>query len=930
MSSSPNSGRALVFTGLALNLGGVCLGLIAGSGSGAAVAGYSIAVLGGVLLIAGNVIRGSARAAQTAPLVERSAVPRPARTSDPGAPEPVEDGPPRDAIEAPVEWSGGTAGLVLGATLATLALLIIAGIGSYGIWDPWELASADLARAVEDGEAIELTQPPLGTWLVAKSFALFGVQEWAGRLPIALTGLVTVLFAYLLAARFAGRRAGVLAAIVTGTSPLLLFNAREMLGAAPAFAASAGVFLCAMAAVFQPTALDAPTRRRGAVQLVWLGGLALSAALATMAAGALQGVAPPLLAVGVAILARGELAPPIAERLRGAIAGVVLIVAVLAGAGVAYAVWADYAGFGYWTGGVPRGGAPPTWEVAIERVFHSFAPWSGLLPVALPAMLTRAPRAAGARVRHPEENALRLGVVAWAALGLLAETIFTARFGPATFLPVVAVSVAVALFLNDVAQTPQSRWGAAIVAVLFTALIVRDYRAYPGGPVEGLGVDGLAVPEEFNPAAAWAVVLGVFALTAGLALGADPSSEHVALHRDFAWIREKWRGNGGAKARLVYGIFRLGVPVDLIEEQWNRGIGFKIWIVLIGGLIPIVFVGLGLAAVLAAGWLSERLGSTLAVRIVRVAFFLPVIVLVLIAAARLTMYGFARLRAWRIAPVVLAGVLVGGYAAHGYQPALSSHFSPREVYDTYNSLAGPGEPLGEFRVGGRAAAYYVRDGRPLREIDDQAALVEFLMTEERVWAAFRADDLASINREYRRRAGRHLFVADARSARMLLATNRPIPDRENANYLADAVLDAPPPNIQHPLRIDFDRRILLIGYDLDLPHGSYVGPGEAFTITWYFQVLASVPGSYAPFVHIDGAGQRLNGDHEPVDGRYPVRLWEEGDVVVDRQEIRVPANYGRGNLTIFMGFWAGDNRLDVVEGPADEVDRARVGVLPIR
>ncbi|MCA9609366.1 MAG: hypothetical protein KC619_27385, partial [Myxococcales bacterium] len=102
------------------------------------------------------------------------------------------------------------------------------------------------------------------------------------------------------------------------------------------------------------------------------------------------------------------------------------------------------------------------------------------------------------------------------------------------------------------------------------------------------------------------------------------------------------------------------------------------------------------------------------------------------------------------------------------------------------------------------------------------------------------------------------------------------------------------------------------------------------TITWYFQVVAPVPGSYAPFVHIDGAGQRLNGDHEPVEGRYPVRLWEEGDVVVDRQEIRVPANYGRGNLTIFMGFWAGDNRLDVVEGPADEVDRARVGVLPIR
>ena len=198
-----------------------------------------------------------------------------------------------------------------------------------------------------------------------------------------------------------------------------------------------------------------------------------------------------------------------------------------------------------------------------------------------------------------------------------------------------------------------------------------------------------------------------------------------------------------------------------------------------------------------------------------------------------------------------------------------------------------------------------------------------------MWLAFRADDLAQLNRAYRQRANRHLFVADATSTSTLLATNMPIAGRENQNYLADAVLDeAPTP--QHPVGANFDHRIELIGYDLDLPNGRTVGPGQAFTVTWYWRALAPVPGNYQIFLHVDGAGQRLNGDHEPVAGRYPVRLWDEGDIVVDRQEMRVPANFPPGTYTFFIGFYAGESRLDVVSGPADEVDRVRAGNLIVR
>jgi hypothetical protein len=58
--------------------------------------------------------------------------------------------------------------------------------------------------------------------------------------------------------------------------------------------------------------------------------------------------------------------------------------------------------------------------------------------------------------------------------------------------------------------------------------------------------------------------------------------------------------------------------------------------------------------------------------------------------------------------VLLAGLVVGCYTGQGFMPSLSAHFSPREVYDTYNALAKSGEPLVEYHVGARTAAYYAK------------------------------------------------------------------------------------------------------------------------------------------------------------------------------------------------------------------------------
>ncbi len=889
-----------------------------------------------------------------------------------------------------MEPSVRTTRLAAGATTLVAATLLLVGLGSFGIWDPWELASADVARHLADGEPSTdegaVRGGPLTPWLVAQGFALFGAHEWSGRLPVALMGLFAVLLAGWTIARFAGVRAGLYASLITLTSPLFLFNARQMIGHAPAMAAQALLFTCGTSLwhAAETGDGDGPPRSR-AIPFAWALGFVMAFALSTAASGVMQGPLPVLAALAATALARGELerARFAAAPLRaGMAAALVLLTAVLA-AKVVATVAANADAYSAWNGGAPRGGNPPTFEHGLEQVFHAFAPWTALLPLAFAHAFT--PRE-GDDAR-PHERAVGLTLALWAVFGFAAQTVFISRYGTTTFLPVVALAGGVALWIRDVERDGRGSWGAGIVALLLSLLLVRDYRGYPASPAAGLGLTDLTAPEVFNPIGAWAALLGLFGAAAMLGLSVNKQESFAAFHADRTLADAPWAQHWPTPARTLAGALLLGWPRALIAAQWKRGLGFRAW-TLLGALVastctvfgalcfalpearpldalrvmaPValataaahalagivlavrkargrsvpawgapltlgMFVG-GLSLGIAASILSQAGLSSLVVRIGRVlALLVPALVLGG-AAARTVRVGFHRLGEWSLVPMLAAGLAFGGYTALRFQPQMSAHFSPRDVYDAYNRLSGDGEPLGEYQVGGRAAVYYA-DG-PVQELADQSATLAFLAGTGRVWLAFRADELAQLDRAYRQQAGRHLFVADASSARVLLATNQPIEGREDQNYLAHAILDTPP-TPQHPLGIDFDHRVELLGYDLDLPNGSSVGPGQAFTVTWYWRVQTPVTGGYQIFLHIDGEGQRLNGDHEPVDGHYPVRLWDEGDIVVDRQELRVPANYPPGAYTFFIGFYAGDNRLDIVRGPSDDADRARAGILTVR
>jgi len=785
-------------------------------------------------------------------------------------------------------WSPRRSRLWAGAVFAFAAALLLLRLSKFGIWDPYELRTADDARKLL--EAGSDARVAFGTWLVSLGFRAFGVHEWSGRLPIALCGLLCVWTTYELTRRYAGPRAAVYASLVASTCPLLLFNARVMLGAAPEMALSGLLGLCAIAALV-PAEARAPQSQAGVLQRgAWLVAALALAVATTLTRGALQATVPPL---GAAVAA-GFLTWPAADRVRRAGtlgAGVVLAIAI---ALIARDVQRDASEYSVWLGGASSGANPKTFDFVLEQVFHAFAPWSALLPLALS-------RLAGPVQDHgaaPARWAFAQACLIWLALAYAAETLFLSRYGhDVTFLALIPLAALVGVGLRDLEAERGSLAGAGLGVLLLAGLWLRDFTLFPNAPLHGMPLANFEVPKVWNPRASLASVSVPFAACAllGLAIG---TSSRVALD--------------------------VRAPYRFLAAQWRRGLAFRAWLVA-GGLALLALCVLGTLAYLIPGRLHL---PSLALKVLRRLLFAPLAVAAGVLALQLLWFGFSRLAGVRLVPLLVAGAVWGGYAAQSYLPRLSEHFSPREVYSAYNELAAADEPLAEYKVGGRAAPYYAK-GQVI-ELTNVSQLIDHLAQPGQRWAAFPSGELAAVDHAFRVRTGRHLVVVDTRSAHGVLVAAQPVAKRKDENFLADAVTKTAPARMTHPVGINFDDRIELLGFDLELPHDGHVGAGESFTLTWHFRSTRKLTTAYRVFVHIDGEGQRIHGDHDPVEGKYPIPLWEPSDVIADRQKIDVPASSHAGEYTIYMGLYSGDTRLPIRQGPNAGEDRARVGVLRIR
>jgi 4-amino-4-deoxy-L-arabinose transferase-like glycosyltransferase len=343
--------------------------------------------------------------------------------------------------------SGARRAMALVALTAVVAVAFALDLGRPHFWDPGEGRYAETVREmlltrnwiVPTLEfAHYYDKPPGFFWIVASCFQLFGTNEWAGRLPAALTAVLTIAATV----AFAWRRLGAAAALGVGamlaTTGQFVALGRSLRMDMPLAFAVTGTLLYAYALL---TADDEQAER-----VTWP--LYVLAAVGVLVKGPVA-ILLPVLVLGVYAALTGRLRR--LRRLRpgwGALVG-------LAIAGSWYVIAAfrapDYLWAFLWQQNVDRflegargsGHSEPFWFYFWVLPL-TFLPWTPFLPGALARSVRRA--------RRGED--LDVFLLAWTVVVFAFFTVARAKL--ATYLlPIFpALALAVVAYMEEVLAAP--------------------------------------------------------------------------------------------------------------------------------------------------------------------------------------------------------------------------------------------------------------------------------------------------------------------------------------------------------------------------------------------------------------------------------------------------------------------------------------------
>jgi len=164
-------------------------------------------------------------------------------------------------------------------------LLFLSGLGGTPLANPDEARYAEIPREMlasgdfvtpRLNDVVYFEKPPLTYWCVAASMAVFGQNEFAARLPVALFALLGLVATYCLANELGGAEAGRQATLILGSTLLYFALARVLLTDMVVAA------LITAALAFFVKAVRTPP---GRMRRLWFYGLYASAAAATLAKG---------------------------------------------------------------------------------------------------------------------------------------------------------------------------------------------------------------------------------------------------------------------------------------------------------------------------------------------------------------------------------------------------------------------------------------------------------------------------------------------------------------------------------------------------------------------------------------------------------------------------------------------------------------------
>ncbi|HLV19710.1 MAG TPA: glycosyltransferase family 39 protein [Polyangiaceae bacterium] len=853
--------------------------------------------------------------------------------------------------ERPVEGRRRIVGAWLtAAAVAVLSLLV--PIASSGIWDPHELGVADLSRRIAltlmGAEGLSLSGgnnsvPSLGELgrgqlpftSIATGFRVFGLHDWAGRLPLALWGLLGVAATYALVARLVSRKAACFSAVALATMPLYFLHARTMLGDVVTMAA-----LAIAVAGLGVAALDDTLDTKG--RTLW-GAAGLVGLLSGFGArGLLVGVCVPALGVGLSwalLRLNRERLPFGARDVVGAAALAIGLLALGSGIAAVLRALAEPARFFPLVGlSIESQRRLPTFDFVIQHLGHGLFPWSAVIPFAIGRLLRSPPGASASWIDR--EGALRVLLLTVAAVCLGVQGALAPVTGHLPFAAVAPLAAIAGVALFDLERGASGSRAFAMTVAAFAILLYLDFENFPDKAFAAYAVDG-RFPDSFEAAGTrWIryATLGFIGLFFLSVMDRQATGDRRFDREEYlAWpraVQRLWDGNLMFLLMVLESLL-VGLFVAKLLSDWHFHLRpFERLPSVLRSAIEVAWIGLPVAVfVLPLAALFARDVSR--------AIFSPSFGLKGRGGARLgRLLEAIERRAPAISArgpsrgsgAVLAAAACGLVLSLGYYPALASQISPKRIFEAYRRFAAGGERLALLGVAGSAASYYTGGEAPA--FDDAKAAFEWLMhPEERRWLAARASDLPALNALYREtsRPRANIPVLDAGSSEILLMSNRLEAGEQNRNPLSRLVV-GDPPEPDRPLDAKLGEQLRALGWEVRTPQGEVVDgvqPGRPYEFVIYWEVLASISGSWDTFIHIDGFGRRFNGDHTTLEGKYPLKHWRRGDFIVDVHPITLEPNFTPGRYNVFYGLYSGSRRLEVKVGPQHE-NRIRAGTLQVR
>ena len=826
--------------------------------------------------------------------------------------------------------------------LGVPALIFLAILPRAGIWDPYELNVADLARraAIHVYGAKDLVWagaenrlPTLGDLgrgelpidAMALSFRLFGMGAVSGRLPLALFAIGGLVALWLWLRRMVSPRAGTYATLVLATMPLYFVHARTMLGDATTMASLVLAFAGLSIVVLDPSP-------RGGRDLGWgLAGVA-GLALGFLSRGGVIGVAVPALGVSIAwaLVAMHPSPSDEAPRPRAAIAIALLLLGLGSLAlGVRGFLGATALAYSPWLGAaVVAGQRWPTFDATIAHLGHALFPWSALLPLAFGRLFAPPPGVTGAALAR-EERA-RLVVVVGAGLAFAAHGLLAPRVGVLPFAGVGLLAAVVGLVLFDFERGAHASRALAVASLLLATLFFLDFSHTPEKGLVPFGVPNVAFPDPFRASAESFVKLALVAFAVPLFFAFLDGHEAPEPRPDEPWY---YRFTAYEDVRRT---------LDALNEVWQGNLTFVAVMIeaMLVGVAALLFFGDKLHLRVA---LRDSLNADQKRYLLNAWWVLPpfgvVSLSAFLGARRAFREALARWSIRRAHVALAAGVLSGLVLSLGYYPALAAQMSPKEVFEAFRRVRRGSEPLALLGVAGRSASYYTgADAKPLADVSQA---FDWLMNDgERRFLATRAEELAKLNSSYRMKMrvdprvtpDHNLPVLDAHSSQIALVSNRLLAGETNDNPFTKWISTLPP-EPAHPVEANLDDVMVALGWDVfdgkDEKTVAFVTPGKAYVLHLYFRVTGLVTTQWKSFIHIDGFGRRFNGDHDVFEGKYPMSLWLPGDVVTDRYVFTLEPNFSNGGYEVFYGFFTGEKRLPIKSGRQHE-NRIAGGILAVR